>query len=115
LKTSDFERLKKIVRIWNSLKTEMDQRKITREILLGDEFSQWAVTTPLYNIGGQVYQVSKELKDQYPEQLWNMVAGLRHRLVHDYDGINWNIIAAVIFEEMDSFVNAVAEILAKIE
>ena len=115
MKTSDFERLKKIVRIWNSLKTEMDQRKITREILLGDEFSQWAVTTPLYNIGEQVYQVSKELKDQYPEQPWNMVAGLRHRLVHDYDGINWNIIAAVIFEEMDSFVNAVAEILAKIE
>ena len=29
-----------------------------------------------------------------------MIAGLRHRLVHDYDGTNWNIIAEVVFEEL---------------
>ena len=29
-----------------------------------------------------------------------MIAGLRHRLVHDYDGTNWNIIADVVFEEL---------------
>ena len=29
-----------------------------------------------------------------------MIAGLRHRLVHDYDGINWNIISDVVFEEL---------------
>lgn len=29
-----------------------------------------------------------------------MIAGLRHRLIHDYDGTNWNIIADVVFEEL---------------
>ena len=29
-----------------------------------------------------------------------MIAGLRHRLVHDYDGTNWNIIVNVVFEEL---------------
>nr|WP_315410072.1 HepT-like ribonuclease domain-containing protein [uncultured Selenomonas sp.] len=29
-----------------------------------------------------------------------MIAGLRHRLVHDYDGTNWNIISDVVFEEL---------------
>lgn len=111
MKISDSERLKKIVETWNRLKNEMDQRKITREMLLEDEFSQWAVTTPLYNIGEHVYQLSKELKEAHPNLPWNMVAGLRHRLVHDYDGINWNIIVAVIYEEMDSFVSAVIDIL----
>lgn len=115
MKVSDAERLKKIVIIWNSLKREMNQRRITRDLLLADEFSQWAVTTPLYNMGEQVYQLSKELKDRYPEQPWNMVAGLRHRLVHDYDGINWNIIVSVIFEEMDPFVNDIISILNKID
>ena len=74
--------------------------------------SQWAVTTPLYNIGEQVYQLSPEFKASYPEQPWNMVAGLRHRLVHDYDGINWSIIIEVLFEDMEPFVTAVNAILA---
>ena len=51
-------------------------------------YSQWAVTTPLYNIGEQVYKISEETKAQHPEIIWNVVSGLRHRLVHDYDGIN---------------------------
>ena len=96
MKRSDKERLKKIVATWESLKAEMHKRGITPELLLEDEFSQWAVTTPLYN----------------PEQPWNMVAGLRHRLVHDYDGINWSIIVEVLFEDMEPFVTAVNAILA---
>ena len=53
------------------------------------EFFQWAVTAPLYNTGEQVYHISPEMKSAYPEIPWTLVSGLRHRLVHDYDGINW--------------------------
>lgn len=28
------------------------------------------------------------------------ISGLRHRLIHDYDGTNWNIIVDVVFEEL---------------
>ena len=51
MKISDKERIKKIVNTWASLQKQMDEHHITRELLLNDEFSQWAVTTPLYNIG----------------------------------------------------------------
>ena len=51
MKISDKERLKKIVKTWDSLQKQMEDHHITRELLLNDEFSQWAVTTPLYNIG----------------------------------------------------------------
>lgn len=89
----------------------MKQREITAQTLLEDEFSQWAVTTPLYNIGEQVYQLSAEFKQSYQNQPWNMVAGLRHRLVHDYDGINWSIIVEVVFEDMEPFVQDLRNIL----
>ncbi len=112
MKKSDKERLKKIVSTWESLKVQIEQHHITPELLLEDEFSQWAVTTPLYNIGEQVYQLTSEFKQSYPEQPWNMVAGLRHRLVHDYDGINWTIIVDVLFSDMDPFIHSVQEILA---
>lgn len=114
MKKTDKERLKKIVDIWEELSEQMRQREITKELLMNDEFSQWAVTTPLYNIGEQVYQLGKELKERYPEQPWNKISGLRHRLIHDYDGINWTIIVDVIFNEMEPFVNAVKQILTEI-
>ena len=40
-----------------------------------------------------------------------MVAGLRHRLVHDYDGINWSIIVEVVYEDVNPFVQSLKEIL----
>lgn len=106
----DSERIKKIVQLWNSLKKQMADHNITKELLLNDEFSQWAVTTPLYNIGEQTYKISQETKDKYPDIPWSVVSGLRHRLVHDYEGINWTIIVEVVFEEMDRFVESVQNI-----
>ncbi len=115
MKKSDKERLKKIVSLWKSLREELEERNLTEEQLLEDQFAQWAVTTPLYNIGEQVYQLSNELKHQYANMPWNMVSGMRHRLVHDYDGINWSIIAEVIYHDMDAFVVSVRQILDAME
>ncbi len=115
MKQSDIERLKKISATWHALKKQMEERCITKEQLLSDEFSQWAVTTPLYNIGEQVYHLSTELKAGNPDIPWNLVSGFRHRLVHDYEGINWSIIVEVIFEEMDSFVRSAENLLQAAE
>ena len=111
MKKSDMERLKKIVSLWEALSGEIMQRGITRELLLTEQFSQWAVTTPIYNIGEQVYQLSPEFKKEYPGIPWSVVSGLRHRLVHDYDGINWSLIADLIFDDMEPFVMEVRDIL----
>lgn len=111
MKKSDTERIKKIVSTWDALKRQIDEHSITKEKLLNDEFSQWAVTTPLYNIGEQVYKISDETKKQNPQIIWSVVSGLRHRLVHDYEGINWSIIVDVIFNEMEEFVNDVKKLI----
>lgn len=105
--TSDKERIKKIIRTWNSLQNQIEKHNITKGLLLTDEFSQWAVTTPLYNIGEQVYKLSNELKKQNPEIPWSVVSGLRHRLVHDYEGINWSVIVEVVFDEMGEFIASI--------
>lgn len=111
MKYSDIERLKKIVSTWSSLKKQIAEHNITRELLLEDEFSQWAITTPLYNIGEQVYMLSPEFKKLHPDVPWSVVSGLRHRLVHDYEGVNWSIIVDVVFDEMDDFVKKINKII----
>ncbi len=63
MKKSDNERIKKIIDIWSSLQLQIKEHSITKENLLNDEFLQWAVTTPLYNIGEQVYKISDETKN----------------------------------------------------
>ena len=113
MKRTDTERLKKIVSLWSALSEEILRCGITREMLLTEQFSQWAVTTPIYNIGEQVYQLSTEFKKEHPNVPWSVVSGLRHRLVHDYDGINWSLIADVIFDDMDPFVDQVKNILTE--
>lgn len=110
---SDTERLKKIISIWSEVQTHIKEKDITKEKLLNDSFLQWAMTTPLYNIGEQVYQISTGFKKTHTDIPWNKIAGLRHRLVHDYEGINWIIIADVLFDEMDTAVKKMQEIMIR--
>ena len=111
MKKTDKERLRKILDIWKDLEQQIQRRHITKEVILQDTFLQWAVTTPLYNIGEQVYQLSKEFKQKYPDQPRFAVAGLRHRLVHDYESINWNVITEVLFKDLPDFAISVEQIL----
>ena len=111
MRLSDKERLKKIVKLWSDLKTQLNQHNITKEKLLNDQFSQWAVTTPIYNIGEQVYKISVEFKENHQDLPWSKVSGLRHRLFHEYDEINWTLIADIVFRDMETFVNSVEELL----
>ena len=46
------------------------------------------------------YSDEQRIKKTYDKIPWLMISGLRHRLVHDYDGTNWNIIADFVFEEL---------------
>jgi len=54
-----------------------------------------ATTLCLIQMGELVYNMDKSFKDGNTHIDWNGIAGLRHRLVHDYEGINdvliWNI------------------------
>lgn len=100
MKYSDRQRIQKIYEYAVKLNDYITEHQITKKDLLSEISLQWLVTTPLYNIGEHVYYLSDEYKERHSEILWAMISGLRHRLVHDYDGTNWNIIADIVFEEL---------------
>ena len=88
---TDEQRIRKIYEKAVQLNTYVTQNNVAEEQLLSEYSLQWLVTTPLYNIGEHAYYLSDEFKSQHNEIEWNMIAGLRHRLVHDYEGTNWKI------------------------
>lgn len=111
MKYSDHQRIQKIYEKAVKLYEYIVDHQIKKEDLLTEISLQWLVTTPLYNIGEHVYNLSREYKNDHNEIQWAMIAGLRHRLVHDYDGTNWNIIADVVFEELPVLVEQLEKLL----
>ena len=100
MKYSDEQRIQKIYKNAVKLQDYIRSNRVKKEDLLTSTPLQWLVTTPLYNIGEHVYHLSDAYKERHDHIPWLMIAGLRHRLVHDYEGTNWNIIADVVFEEL---------------
>ena len=100
MKYSDRQRVQKIYDYAIRLQQYILEEHIEKEALLTQLPLQWLVTTPLYNMGEHCHNLSTEYKVKHREIPWTMIAGLRHRLVHDYDGTNWNIISDVVFEEL---------------
>lgn len=98
MKYSDGQRIKKIYENAVKLREYITGHNIKKEDLLTDIPLQWLVTTPLYNIGEYVYNLFGEYKKAHSEIQWSMISGLRHRLVHDYDGTNWNVIPSLCFQ-----------------
>ena len=111
MKYSDEQRLQKILENTEKLLNYISEHDIKKENLLNDYALQWLVTTPLYNIGEHVYNLSDDYKNSHSGIQWFMIAGLRHRLVHDYDGTNWNIIAEVVFEELPILAEQIKKLL----
>ena len=111
MKYTDEQRIQKIYEKAVQLNAYLVENSITEEQLLSEYSLQWLVTTPLYNIGEHVYYLSDEFKSQHDEIEWNMIADLRHRLVHEYEGTNWKIIAKVVVEEIPILISQLKDIM----
>src|SRR6266516_6276853 len=67
---------------------------------LADEKTIDAVVRNLEIIGEAAKQLPAEFKTRYPAIQWSQIAGLRNRIVHDYAGIDlqlvWQIVKTAI-------------------
>ena len=110
----DRHRLQQVLSTGERLLEVVEQRGIDREAIERDDEVQWMLTTPLYHIGEQVNNLSEELTDRYREIPWSAIAGLRHRLVHDYEDTDWQVIEQVVFHDLRPFLPMVREILERL-
>lgn len=100
MKRSDSERLKKILNYCDEVVLFVNGINI--DAFLNDLKTIRAVTMTLVQIGELVYKLSEELKNDHSNVPWRQIAGLRHRLVHDYDNTDyaavWDIVQVNIPE-----------------
>lgn len=59
---------------------------------MADPKSQYAVYAQLIIIGEAARRVSEQFRHQQTDLPWHEMIGMRNRIVHSYDEINWQIV-----------------------
>jgi len=73
-----------------------------KERFLSDKKTIDAVLRNLSIIGEAANHIPKEIQNKHPKIDWPAVIGLRNRIIHDYFGIDHDIIWYIIKEELFS-------------
>ena len=73
---------------------------MTYDAFLGDTKTQDAVVRNLEIIGEATKNLSVELRAKYPDLPWKGMVGVRDRLIHDYFGVNLDIVWQIITAEL---------------
>ena len=85
------------------------------EQFIKNEILKRACSRSLEIIGEAVKNLSLDFKKQYKEIEWKKIAGLRDKMIHDYFGVNWDIVWDVIKNQIPKLKEQVENILDKIK
>jgi uncharacterized protein with HEPN domain len=76
-----------------------------------DELVQSWVIRQLQILGEAATKISDDFQDRYPDMPWHKIIGMRNILVHDYFGIDVNIIWSIVEKDMPVLERQIKELL----
>ena len=56
---------------------------------LGNETVQWAIFSQIVILGEAAGRMDRLFQNAHPDVPWASIVGMRHRLVHGYDTVDW--------------------------
>lgn len=91
---------------------EQNTRRLTKEQFLNDETLKRAFVRSLEIIGEAVKQIPEDVRQNYSEIEWRLIAGMGDRLIHGYFGVDYEIVRDAVINKIPLLEQTVREMLA---
>lgn len=93
-------------------KAVIKTQDITRAGYDGDENLRLALIYLVQVIGEAARNISREYCDLHPEIPWADIVGMRHKVVHDYLGVDEEIVWQVVTKDLPALVPKLESLLS---
>ena len=94
-----------------SRKIEAITATTSEEAFLKDEVLPAAVLHHLTVMGEAINRLSPELRERHPEVPWHQIVAVRHRIVHAYFDLDWQILWNAAMDDIPPLRKQISEIL----
>ncbi len=89
-------------------------RDLERAHFLASEDLKRAFVRSLEIIGEAAKQIPFDFRQRHPELPWRLMAGMRDRLVHDYGGVDYEIVWQTVTEDVPKLLDKLQRILGNV-
>jgi uncharacterized protein with HEPN domain len=99
----------------NARKASAMASRRTRSDLDTDEMLSLALVRLLEVLGEAANRIPDDEQAQHPEIPWVQIVGLRNRLIHGYDSIDFDILWQVLRQDLPPLIQSLEKIVADAE
>lgn len=92
-------------------KTSQFIEGMTYEQFARDDKTSFAVVRALEIIGEATKKIPPTIRDAYPDVPWRAMAGMRDKLIHEYFGVNAEVVWKTAIQDIPTLKSAVDQIL----